>query len=226
MKKYIFPLFIATVASFAVYIFILFWHTEDKSMTQVSSETPQKNPIENLSGKIPIPKPATVPIRQFKAIDKNTTDEVLTDAGIDPDVPKMLNEVPEDTEKIYESLLPENYSETMDDAQVAFGEMESKAVEFEEQVAEEMDDIKAQEALMEDASDSETEELAGSSVSEEESLPRLEPENTDTPIDDQSMQQSSDSEMTESEADLEDSAAVEASPYNAEVSDEEDTGGS
>lgn len=195
-------------------------------MTQVSSETPQKNPIENLSGKIPIPKPATVPIRQFKAIDKNTTDEVLTDAGIDPDVPKMLNEVPEDTEKIYESLLPENYSETMDDAQVAFGEMESKAVEFEEQVAEEMDDIKAQEALMEDASDSETEELAGSSVSEEESLPRLEPENTDTPIDDQSMQQSSDSEMTESEADLEDSAAVEASPYNAEVSDEEDTGGS
>jgi len=112
MKRYIFPVSITLLGCFTAYVFYALWHSEavvpNKSPTAPKEVTP-----ENLSNKEHKAKdgytPSPTPV---KNVEKVSVKANLT--NLSPEDIEMENEV------FYETVMPEQHAETMEEASTAF----------------------------------------------------------------------------------------------------------
>ena len=159
MKKYIFPLFITSLGLFTAYVFYALWHTEEVNPPK-QIEKPQEKVIADLSTKPIIPKTtfvvpeASLETHTQEAEEKEMLQEMDKQASIPSLTPEQMQA---QTEAVYDSLTPEDYDETMQEANEAFEALDAHVEALDVKLAEEM---QAAEQSQEDAGYEEsTEEL-------------------------------------------------------------------
>lgn len=150
MKSYIFPLFITLLGLFAAYVFYALWHSEEVNPPK-ALETSKKNIVEDLANKEIIPKSTlTVPEASLETrsqeVDEKEMQEMM---GKQEDIPNLTpQQMQVQTQAVYDSLTPEDYEETMEEATVAFEQLDTMVEEQDAKLAEEMQTVEAsQEAL-------------------------------------------------------------------------------
>ena len=137
MHKNIFPLFITSLGLITAYVFYALWHTEAVTSSTLVTSTTQALPplkrkdINTLSATHvvkPMKKTDTVKVATNKQkIVHNTTQTVAIDT----------NKIEEQTEEVYEALLPDNYAEVNEQSRVAFNALDTTAIEINAQIARE-----------------------------------------------------------------------------------------
>ena len=163
MKKYIFPIFITLLGFSTAYAFYIFWHSgEDHSPKQI--EHPQEKVVEDLTDAAVIPKinrKNTLPVPQAPLeTHSQSADEEITSQMMEKetDIPNLTpQQMQTQTEAVYDALTPENYEETMEEAAVAFEQLDTMVEEQDAKLAEEMQAVEAsQEALADESMEDET----------------------------------------------------------------------
>ncbi len=143
MKQYFFPLFITTLGLFTAYVFYALWHSEEVNFPEVI-ESPKERVIEDLANKEIIPKstlsvPETSLDTHSQAADEKEMQEMMENQENIPNLtPKQMQA---QTEAVYDSLTPDDYEETMEEANAAFDALDNHVEALDAKLAEEMQDI-------------------------------------------------------------------------------------
>ncbi len=165
MKSYFFPLFITILGLFTVYIFYALWHTEELNPPKIV-EKQQEKTVEDLSDKAIVPKidhpHSSIAMKNtaHTSVQSVKEPEMQKDEEMDKetDVPNLTpQQMQTQTEAVYDALTPENYEETMEEAAVAFEQLDTMVEEQDAKLAEEMQAVEeAQEASANEPMDDET----------------------------------------------------------------------
>lgn len=140
MKQYFFPIFIISLGLFTAYVFYALWHTEEVNPSN-QVEKPHTIIHENLSNKHVIPKSVfTVPDASLdmnsQLDDEKELQQMTTEQE---DAPYLTPEQRKtQTEAVYDALIPEDYEETIQEANEAFVALDAHVEALDAQLAEEM----------------------------------------------------------------------------------------
>lgn len=133
MHKNIFPLFITFLGIATAYVFYAVWHTEETpfgdSITQTSKEISQTETIDQSYKKSLPSKNSTV-----KTTSTLTTTHHKTINKKEPNVYSVSSETPEETQEVYEALVPESYDDTVAEAQEAFSSLDETVLEIQDRL--------------------------------------------------------------------------------------------
>lgn len=143
MKRYFFPIFITFLGVFTAYAFYAFWHTEEVNPPKVVEHKKSKV-IEDLSDMPVIPKhtvavPKTSVKIDAQILDKKKIPSIITKQKAIPNLtPKQIES---QTQAVYDALTPEDYEETMSEADEAFEVLDTHVEEVDARLAEEMERV-------------------------------------------------------------------------------------
>ena len=163
MKKYIFPVFITLLGLIAAYVFYTLWHTEVLNPVPLQKKVKEKT-IEDLSNKKIIPKKTTtvfpkVPsetIESSPEVEKQITEEMKKQENIPNLTPQ---EMEAQTQEVYDSLIPADYEETMEEAEAAFKKLDEDVILMEEKLAQEEQERSEEESITSEDVSEDTEAL-------------------------------------------------------------------
>lgn len=143
MKKYIFQIFITFLGLFTAYAFYALWHTEEVNPPKVVKKQQEKI-VEELSGNTIIPKiTLAVPEANLGTQTQEAEEKViLEEMTKHKDIPNLTPEqMQAQTEAVYDFLTPEDYDETMQEAEKAFEQLDAHAEALDAKLAEEMQSL-------------------------------------------------------------------------------------
>lgn len=141
MKRYIFPLFITVLGMLTIYTFYTVWHMEEVSFVPSPIITKEKKKaVESLANKVVIPKRGLAVGKEGKQDTQmhkiNTMNPQMQKHISSPNLtPKQIEA---QNQEIYDSLIPENYEETMENAEVTFDKLDAHVIKMNEKISEEM----------------------------------------------------------------------------------------
>jgi len=154
-----------------------------EELAPVQKEMPKKKIVENLSDKKSIPKKNTsentlrLPEISLET-DTQAKEEkkILESIEKQVDIPNLTpQEMEAQTQEVYESLRPDNYEETMEEAEIAFEVLDEAVEAMDTKLAEEMQDVEASQEEQMPQGESVEETMEEESQTEED-LPILENE--------------------------------------------------
>ena len=122
------------------------WHSEEVNPLPVTKNPKQVKVIEDLSPKNIIPK--KILVVPTESLDNNSQEEdekeMLNMVENKNDIPVLnLQEMESKTQDVYDSLIPEDYEETMQEAEAAFEALDAHIEALDAQLAEVMQDMEA-----------------------------------------------------------------------------------
>ena len=128
MRANIFPIFITSLGLFTAYVFYALWHTDEVNPSQannqsISTEITPKHFTPKKRITSTVVNIEDVNIERKKDIKKESLAETL---------PLGMKETEEQTQEAYEALIPENYDNTVIEAQEAFVSLDDAVLEMQE----------------------------------------------------------------------------------------------
>jgi len=177
MKQYFFPVFITLLGLFTAYAFYAVWHVEEVNTHDIVNQTQQEKSIKEFSEKETLPKNTLVVPKESLPLGSPDINEETIEEEIEK-LEKIPNLTPQEmeakTQEIYEALTPEDYEETMEEANTAFEELDAHTEATREKLAQEMQAIEETQEIQEVQTDNE--EMVEEVITEEEAMPVAEDE--------------------------------------------------
>jgi len=172
MKKYFFVVFIILLGLFTAYAFYAVWHVEEVNTHDIINQTQQEKPIKELTEKEIISQNVLSVPEESLRIESPAVDEEIIEEKIEKleNIPNFTPQQMEaQTQEIYESLTPEDYEETMEEANTAFEEIDAHIESTKEKLAQEMQAI-------EETQEIDNEKMIEEVIQKEEPMPVAEDE--------------------------------------------------
>ena len=136
MKQHKFSIFIILLGCFTAYVFYIFWHNEEINPPKMLEEKPEKI-VQDLTNKKTIPKKNQFNRPVLSQSIKNIPVENKMLDGTNESIVTQ-EQLQEQTEEVYESLVPDNYEESMEEAAMAFERLDVDLEVIDEKLADEM----------------------------------------------------------------------------------------
>jgi hypothetical protein len=137
MRTNIFPIFITGLGLFTAYVFYALWHTEAVTPSTLATTTTQTPPPPRRRDTNTLS--ITHSVKPMRKIDTSVvaTHKHKTVDNASQAVALDVNQIEEQTEEVYEALLPDNYDEINEQSRVAFNALDATVMEMNAQVARE-----------------------------------------------------------------------------------------
>lgn len=153
MKHYAFPIFITALLLLTGYTFYTVWHDDEVDVVHVDVKKQKKYNEQNLSDKKIIAKENLIvpknisPQKSSVGLEENSIVSEMKEMNNVPNLtPKQIEA---QTQEVYESLMPDSQDETIEEATIAFENLDERVDEITNKLAEEMHDVEESQASIE-----------------------------------------------------------------------------